>query len=70
MIEFGNVFLVISNVVLLASAALAICTGIGWKQTAQRHERTIDNYQVEVAGLRKANQRLTDAVNALSREDE
>ena len=46
MIEFGNVFLVISNVVLLASAALAICTGIGWKQTAQRHERTIDNYKV------------------------
>lgn len=70
MIEMANYALAFSNLILLLSCGFAFVSLYDWKQIAQRKASIIENYQIEVAGLRKANQRLMDAVEALSREDE
>ena len=70
MFDFANEFLVFSNIILLASVAQAIWTGHWWKRTAQRQASTIENYQREVSDIKDKNRRLSEAVNALSREDE
>ncbi len=70
MIDMANYALAFSNLILLISCGLAFVSRYDWKQIAQRKSGVIENYERELLELRFKIRRLSEAVDALSREDE